>query len=429
MSTAPIVRVDKSLRRGLAAFDADRLRWLDAAAALGPLAGLQFGPVTAWVLSDTEAARAMLVTDGDSWIRPPTVRAPIRLAVGDNLFTQSNRAWARLQPQVAPAFRKRALDARLAGLDELLAPEVAKLPIDTPIDLDLATGRIALVAAAWVLLGERLDRDRADELADHQRHIVAWVGRRMGVVSGFLPVAYGRRAREMRVHRRALRVYADELIGRARTREGSPDDVLGALIAARSRGRPLRAAALRGHVLGLFFAGNETTSAALSWALVHGAQNPHEWARLRNDPARASVFLEESLRLTPAVWGFPRTPTRKGVALEVDGHQYPVRRGQVITVYLRAVNRDPALWPEPDHFEPDRHLTPGREQSRALIPFGLGPRGCIGQHLAMAEMIAVLPALARHGDVVVDGSLTPDASFALRVAGGLRGSFSSPRTT
>lgn len=101
----------------------------------------------------------------------------------------------------------------------------------------------------------------------------------------------------------------------------------------------------------------------------------------------------------------------------------------MITVYLRAVNRDPACWPEPDRFDPDRHLAPDREQSRALIPFGLGPRGCIGQHLAMAEMIGVLPALARHGDVSVDGSLTPDASFALRVAGGLRGSFATPDRT
>jgi cytochrome P450 len=56
-----------------------------------------------------------------------------------------------------------------------------------------------------------------------------------------------------------------------------------------------------------------------------------------------------------------------------------------------------------------------------LLPFGLGPRGCIGQYLALAEMEAVLPALARRGDVVIDGDSDDDASFALRVRGGLRG--------
>ena len=53
--------------------------------------------------------------------------------------------------------------------------------------------------------------------------------------------------------------------------------------------------------------------------------------------------------------------------------------------------------------------------------FGLGPRGCIGQHLALAELNAVIPSLARRGDVSIDGPVVEDASFALRVRGGLRG--------
>ena len=58
-----------------------------------------------------------------------------------------------------------------------------------------------------------------------------------------------------------------------------------------------------------------------------------------------------------------------------------------------------------------------------MIPFGLGPRGCIGQHLALAEMSAVLPALARHGSLSVDGPIEEDANFALHVRGGLTGRF------
>ena len=62
-----------------------------------------------------------------------------------------------------------------------------------------------------------------------------------------------------------------------------------------------------------------------------------------------------------------------------------------------------------------------------MLPFGLGLRGCIGQHLAMAELSAVLPALARRGSFTVDGATTEDASFALRVAGGLTGRFTPVR--
>jgi cytochrome P450 len=422
MRDAPTVRIDGSLRAALASFDADRLHWLDAAAALGPIAGLRLGPATVWVLSDPEAARTMLVTDGASWTRPPAMRVPIRLGVGENLFTQRDKAWARLAPQLAPAFRKRALDARLRDVDDLIDAEVSALPIGEEIDLELAMGRIALILAAWVLLGDHLDRERAAEIADHQRHVVAWVGNRLGRLSAAVPFAPGASARAMRAHRRVIDAYADDVIRRARSRDNT-GDVLDALLAARPRGAPIRAGSLRGHVLGLFLAGNETTAAALGWALVHASRNPAEWARLRDEPGRARVFVDETLRLTPAVWGFTRTPTRGGVQLRAGVRTVSVRRPEVVTVYVRAANRDPAVWPEPDHFDPDRHLAANREQERSLIPFGLGPRGCIGQHLAMAEMVAVLPAFARHGDVRIEHEIKEDASFALRVAGGLRGRF------
>src|ERR1700730_2391067 len=201
MRAAPTVRVDRAIRRSLQAFDRDRLRWLDDAAALGPIAGLRFGPTTVWVLSDPEAARTMLVTDGDAWTRPPAMRVPIRLGVGETLFTQRDAAWAQLQPQLAPAFRKRALDARVADLDSLIECEVANLPIDEEIDLELAMGRIALILAAWVLLGDHLDRDKAGELANHQRHIVTWIGHRLSRVTAALPWTFGTSARAMREHR------------------------------------------------------------------------------------------------------------------------------------------------------------------------------------------------------------------------------------
>ena len=69
------------------------------------------------------------------------------------------------------------------------------------------------------------------------------------------------------------------------------------------------------------------------------------------------------------------------------------------------------------------------ERQRALIPFGLGPRGCIGQHLAMAEMSAVLPVLARHGNISVEGTITEDPSFALRVRPQLKGRFTATGPT
>ncbi len=133
------------------------------------------------------------------------------------------------------------------------------------------------------------------------------------------------------------------------------------------------------------------------------------------------------MRINPAVWGIPRAPKKAGVTLTANGITTRVRRGQLATVYLRGINRDASIWPDPLRFDPSRHDADLKEQQRALLPFGLGPRGCIGQHLALAEMNAVLPALARHGNVTVEEPVTEDARFALRVKGGLTGRFTAAR--
>ena len=90
MMSAPALTIHRSLTKGLRLFDADRLRWLDEAAAIGPLVALRMGPVKLSVVTDAEVARTLLVTDASSWTRPPATLAPIRVGVGENLFTQSD---------------------------------------------------------------------------------------------------------------------------------------------------------------------------------------------------------------------------------------------------------------------------------------------------------------------------------------------------
>jgi cytochrome P450 len=425
MPDVPVLRIDRSLRRSLRAFSEDRLRFLDDATALGPVAALRFGPSTVYVVSDAEVARQMLVTEAASWTRPPAMRLPVRMGVGENIFTLPDKAWALAQPVVAPAFRGRALASRLERLDEIVASQLSDVEVDQELDLELLMGRIALVAAAWILLGDRLGGDQAQELADHQRQVVGWVGRRLGALSSGTPFAVGPGVADMRTHRRALERYVDGVIDRA-----APDDreetLLGRLRSARVAGRPYDRTAVRSHVMGLLLAGNETTAAALSWVLVHGAQYPDAWAKLRAQPQRADDFVTETLRLEPPAWGLTRTPTRGGVGMVTGGRTVPVRRPGVVTVYLRGIQRDVATWPDPLRFDPDRHRDEDREHARHLIPFGLGPRGCIGQHMALAELRAVAPALAAKGDVVVSGPVEEDAAFSLRPRGGLRGRFVVP---
>lgn len=415
LATAEI-RIDRSLRRALRSFDANRLEWLDRGAAAAPLAQFRFGPVRTWLVSDPDLARHMLIADAASWERPPAAIIPIRLGIGENLFTMPDAAWENLQPQLAPAFRKRALDDRLGSMHAIIDDAVASIPRNGPFDVELTMGALALRLAAWVLFGDCLEADRALALATHQQQLVTWVGHRIGQLRSVVPFTFGRDARAMRTHQSELNTYADELLGRLSN--DNSDDIGTRLTNAMVDARPMPMKEKRTQVLGLLLAGNETTAAALSWSIVNAARHPHEWERLRTDADAVRPFLDETLRLTPAVWGFARRPKMRGATL--DGHR--IGRNEVVTVYLRGMNRDPLRWVDPLQFTPNRHRGDSPLDA-TMLSFGLGPRGCIGQHLAMAEMLAVLPALAKAGTFALDpsgGELVEDASFALRVRGGLR---------
>ena len=433
MVTPPTLQIDRSLRRALRSFDSDRLRWLDEATALGPLVALKLGPAKAWVVTDPDIARTVLVTESDRWSRPRSAVVPIRLGVGENLFTQSDEHWATIQPSLSPAFRKRTLAARLAELPALIEQHTSTIRVGEATDLESLTNRIALAVAARVLFDDDLDPTRADELVAHQREVVAWVGERIGQVRSVIPVAIGASARRMRAHRAALEAYADEIIARGRHTAPAADGVLAALLGTRPSGSPLDPQALRGHVLGLLFAGNETTAAALAWALVNGARNPTSWSALRTDPRQAPAFAAETLRLTPAVWSFARSAKPRRAVLATGAVTASVKRNEVVTIYLRGINLNPSVWADPTAFRPERHDQPSVDQQRSLLPFGLGPRSCIGQHLALAELHAALTVLARIGDITLTHEPVENPLFALRFRGGLHGTFiagarSSPAT-
>lgn len=417
----PEVVVHRRLGKALQLFDQDRLRWLDEAAHAGPIACLRFGVGRAFVVTDPDIARSMLIGDSPAWTRPAAVRTPIRLAVGDNLFAASDTVWATIQPSLSPAFRRRALAERIEAADDIVDDEIAHLPLGRTIDLDLAMGRIALIYAAWVLLGERMDRDRADLIAAHQQDVIAWVAGRIGSLTSAVPLALGRPSRRMRPHAAVLTEYANEVIDNRLARpDSATPDVLDALLAARPNGRRLEPGPLASHLLGLLLAGNETTAAALSWALVHAAAYPQQWAEAA-DPAIAEHYITETMRLTPSVWGLAHQPTRRGVTLPSPTGPIPIGLSSTVTTYLLGINRDPQLWDDPLQFRSSRHHTANSDRRQSLLTFGLGPRGCIGQHLALAELHSVVPRLARNVTLTIEGEPEATAAFSLRVSGGLRG--------
>jgi cytochrome P450 len=193
-----------------------------------------------------------------------------------------------------------------------------------------------------------------------------------------------------------------QLIEERRREKDHRHDLLTALLEAKQEnGEPLSGKDIRDELVTMLLAGHETTANALSWTLYLLSQYPEAEERFHEEidriaqpctfddsvmsqlPYTAALFAE-SMRLFPPVWRIGRR------ALLPDqlpgGVKLP--SGAEIVILISVLHRDPALFPEPDRFNPDRFLIPGPRSS--FLPFGGGPRICIGEDFARNEAVIML---------------------------------------
>jgi cytochrome P450 len=130
------------------------------------------------------------------------------------------------------------------------------------------------------------------------------------------------------------------------------------------------------------------------------------------------MVIEEAMRLYPPVWLLPRKALAPDV---VGGYSVPAKADVVICTYT--LHRHPEFWPDAERFDPER-FDPARSASRpryAYIPFGAGPRFCVGNNLGMMEAAFVLAVVARELRLKVPEGhrVVPEPMLSLRVRGGL----------
>lgn len=219
-----------------------------------------------------------------------------------------------------------------------------------------------------------------------------------------------------------------------RARGGEAGDVLGSLLAARYEdGRPMRDSDIRDELLTLLLAGHETTATALAWALYELGRHPAVRARLRAeladagpgaDPAQVarlpylSAVCNETLRLHTLLAEIGRVTA---APLDLAGHTLPA--GSSVVVLTMAIHDDPALYPQPREFQPDRFLR-RTYTATEFLPFGGGHRRCLGaalsdyeMRLALAEIITAWdfePTVVEQ-DVRHDIAMGPKYGVPLRI--------------
>jgi cytochrome P450 len=370
---------------------------------------------TTLIVNAPDGIRRVLVENVSNYDRTrPTIRI-IRPLLGDGLFLAEGDSWRRQRRTIAPAFAPRAQPLFAGATAQALQAALPRLvqAAGTAQRVDLLSWFQAL---ALDVAGRAMFSLPMAPYAAAMRRLMTEYGLRYGRMSFFdifLPLwlpnlqDLGRRAFQRRWLRLIDRLIADR---RRLPRGATPADLFELLqTAERPDGGPVfTPAAIRDQVATLIVAGHETTAVALFWAcfLLAGAPAWQERiaaeaagldlspagapAALARLPATRAVF-EEALRLYPPAYVIvrhARGPDR------VAGHA--IARDAAVMVSPWVLHRHRRLWAEPDAFDPARFLPGAPPVDRyAYLPFGVGPRVCVGASLAMTEATLALATLVR----------------------------------
>jgi len=285
------------------------------------------------------------------------------------------------------------------------------------------------------LFGDRLS-DWADELGDRLQPALDFVDRPLPQVKVNLPGTPWRRARVARRRTDEL-VFAEIEARRRKVVDDDADDVLSWLLAAadpEGEGSHLDDQEVRDQVVSLIAAGYETTSAAVGWTLWAALANPGVWERLRTEVGEGAVdgermrtmtyldaVVSESLRLWP-----PGAVAGRQLLEPIDAAGVHIPAG-VIALYSPFVTqRLPELWKDPLRFRPERwdKDDPAYVEPVALsyLPFGAGPRRCIGFAFALTEIKVLLAETVKSVDLELLTLEEParESIASMRPKGGVR---------
>ncbi len=385
-----------------------------------------------------EALRRILRENVENYPKSVVTKLILEPAIGDSLFVAEGAEWMWQRRTAAPVFSHRnvaALGPVMTAAAEAACERVGAAA-GRAADLfeEMVTTTFDVISDVTFSGGEGFDR------ASVHRAIESYIGQsaKVSVLDIIGAPAWVPRpgrilgARAMDEMKRL----ADASIDRRRSDGARPvPDLLDLLLAGEDpkSGRRMTTAELRDNLLTFIVAGHETTALTLSWALYLCAFDPAVQAAARaeaqavlGDGAATAAdvanlplirqIVDETLRLYPPAAFLSRTAQAADTLLGRE-----VRAGDTVILPIYALHRHHALWPDPDRFDPSRFADPKSIDRFAYLPFGDGPRICIGANFAIQEAVIILATLlARFRFAPVPGKAPkPVMILTLRPEGGV----------
>ncbi len=383
----------------------------------GDVACIRMGPLRSYLLARPEHAKHVLVDNHRNY-RKGIVFQKLRRVAGDGLILSEGELWKRQRRLVAPAFQRARLARMAPRVVDAIQDLVGRWERDRvdgePFDVLPEMSTLALDAVSRAMFGADV-LDRAAEFHGLVNEALAYSNH---LINSYLAPPMWLPTRRNRNGRRTRNAIDDTIRDIVRAhRESGEDrgDLLSVLLAARDEGtgEGMSDELLLDEMRTFLVAGHETTAIALSWAFYLLGRHPEEAERLRAEVdvavggrvpgfedlprlGHARRVIDEAMRLYPPAVATNREALEED---EVGGWRIPKRAN--VTVSFWVIHRSPALWEEPERFDPDRFL-PERSEGRhrfAYLPFGAGPRRCVGEDFALLEATLALASIAQRFQV------------------------------
>jgi cytochrome P450 len=414
-------------------FRRDRLALQDQAARLGPIARLQLAHIPLYTLNDADLAHQVLVEHAGSLKKSAGLNF-LRPMLGDGLLLSEGATHKRHRKLLAPAFAPKRLVAYGDIMVDETRRQLARWQHGQRIDLAHEMMEMTLAIAGKTMFGADVRKDAAAVAEGLELGMLS----QQASLRSPLQLSYEWPLPRHRQMRRAVKILDEvvyRLIAEGRARGTDRGDVLSILLLARDEedGQGLTDQQVRDEVMTLLLAGHETTANALTWAWYELARNPDALARLTAElepfggraltaddvPALpwTLAVIEEAMRLHPPAYMMGRETIEP---ITIGGHRLPA--GSIVVINIRGIHRRSEYYPRPNAFEPERML-PEAKKARPrhhYLPFGAGPRVCIGSHFALLEGQLALASMAQHASVrLVAPHVEYEPMVTLRPRGGM----------
>jgi enediyne biosynthesis protein E7 len=416
----------------------DRLSLVSTAAdRYGDAVRIAIGPKTLYLFNHPDHAKHVLADNAGNYTKGIGLMQAKRV-LGDGLLTSDGDLWRAQRRVIAPVFQAK----RLASQAEVVAEEAANLvgrlrahighgPVNILHEVTELTIRVLSRTLLDADLGSFGSIGQSFEAVQDQA-MFEMVS--LNMVPSWVPLPKQLRFRRAR---KDLQETVDRLVGYRDSHPTDGDDVLARLIES-TRGEADASVGrrrMRDELITLLLAGHETTASTLGWSFHLADENPGVWERLHQEAVEVlgdrpptyedmhrltytANVLQEAVRLHPPVWILTRIARTED---EIDGYHVPAGSDVLISPYT--LHRHPEYWPQPEKFDPARFE---RDQVAtrpryAYIPFGAGPRFCVGNNLGLLEATFVLAMVARDLRLVKtpEHRVQAEPMLSLRLRGGL----------